>query len=124
MLRRSPPPSSSSWSELQLLSDVTSDVMSIPACMRALSYSLLASVSIVCVLLRAAACILQDYGTLGYTVEDGDQHYPRLVEGLLGERVLSVRGHWTGSLRNYSRWTHPVTTPRSTCVAARGLCCL
>lgn len=37
----------------------------------------------------------EDYGTLGYTVEDGDQHYPRLVEGLLGERVLSVScGGW------------------------------
>ncbi len=119
-----PPPSSSSRSELQLLSDAASGVMSIPACMRALSYSLLASVSIVCLLLLADGCVLQDYGTLGYTVEDGDQHYPRLVEGLLGERVLSVRGHWTGSLWDYSRWTHPVATPHSTCVAARGLCCL
>ncbi len=116
MLRRSPPPLRRRGVECSCY-----PTLRMHACIVLFP---IATVSIVCLLLRAAACILQDYGTLGYTVEDGDQHYPRLVEGLLGERVLSVRGHWTGSLRNYSRWTHPVTTPHSTCVAARGLCCL
>jgi hypothetical protein len=45
----------------------------------------------------------QEEGSLGYTVEDGDQLVPRVVEELLSERVLQVRPAWTACLDNGER---------------------